>query len=156
MVVNGWTLYAHPAFLDQVDALMTHVDALRIKHPTTYQTKNATKFLAAIRKLMFVDIPQDPTRSDYRQGDTLGKQHKHWFRAKFHQQYRLFFRYDIDAKVLIYAWVNDEGTKRAYGSPDDAYRVFAKMLDKGRPPTDWTALCKEAKAAVARLDLLPE
>jgi toxin YhaV len=71
---------------------------------------------------VFEAIPQDPTRAEYRQGDTLGEEHKHWCRAKFFQQYRLFFRYDFASRVIIFAWVNDDDSKRAYGSSDDAYR----------------------------------
>ena len=33
LVVNGWTLFAHPIFLDQIDALTAHVDALKRKDP---------------------------------------------------------------------------------------------------------------------------
>jgi toxin YhaV len=62
---------------------------------------------------MFVTIPTDPTQPEYRQGNTLGDDYKHWFRAKFGgQRFRLFFRFDTKAKVIIYAWVNDEDTKR--------------------------------------------
>jgi hypothetical protein len=31
-------------------------------------------------------------RDNYRQGGTLGEEYKHWFRAKFLQQFSLFFR----------------------------------------------------------------
>lgn len=75
----------------------------------------------------------------------MGEQHKHWFRAKFFQQYRLFFRYHAASKIIVFAWVNDEDTKRAYESDDDAYRVFRKMLDRGNPPNDWDALVLAAK-----------
>jgi toxin YhaV len=71
--------------------------------------------LAAIQKLIFEKIPQDSTLPEYRQGITLGDEHKHWFRAKFFQQYRLFFRYHLESKIIVYAWANDESTKRAYG-----------------------------------------
>ena len=116
-----------------------------------YIKKNATKRLAAIAKLAFEVIPQDPTRPEYRQGDTRGPEHKHWFRAKFFQQYRLFFRYHAQARVIVYAWVNDEDTKRAYDSADDAYRLFRRMLDSGRPPSDWGQLLAEARAESERL-----
>lgn len=92
---------------------------------------------AAIAKLAFEVIPQAPTRPEYRQGNTLGDEHKHWFRARFFQQYRLFFRYHAQAKIIAYAWVNVEDTKRVYESVDDAYRVFRRMLDSGRLPSDW-------------------
>lgn len=154
LVINGWTLYAHPIFLDQLDALTTQVEALKRKDPVGYVQKNATKRLAAIAKLEFDVIPQDPARPDYRQGNTLGDEHKHWFRAKFFQQYRLFFRFHAQAKVIVFAWVNDEDTRRAYESADDAYRVFRRMLDSGRPPSEWGQLLAEARAESARLGRL--
>lgn len=150
LVVNGWTIYAHPLFLDQLEALIKQVDALKQKDPAGFAKKNAAKRLAAIAKLAFEVIPQDPTRAEYRQGNTLGGEHKHWFRAKFFQQYRLFFRYHDQAKVVVFAWVNDEETKRAYESADDAYRVFRNMLDSSHPPTDWDRLLGEARAEVDR------
>jgi len=151
LAVNGWTLFAHPLFLDQVEGLVARVEALRARDPTGYTRKNATKRLAAIAMLSFELIPQDPTRPEYRQGSTLGAARKHWFRAKFFQQYRLFFRYHAQAKVIVYAWVNDEDTKRARERSDDAYRVFRKMLERGRPPDDWERLLAQAKRETMRL-----
>lgn len=151
LVINGWTVFAHPLFLVQLDALIQQVEALKQKDPTGFTKKNASKRLAAIAKLAFDVIPQDPTRPEYRQGNTLGEDYKHWFRAKFFQQYRLFFRYHAQAKVIVFAWVNDEDTKRAYESGDDAYRVFCKMLGSGHPPDDWNQLLTEARAEVERL-----
>lgn len=148
-VVNGWTLYAHPFFHSQLDYLLEQVDAMRKKDPAGYIKKNAFKRLAAIEKLVYEVIPDDPTRPEFRQGDTLGDEHKHWFRAKFFQQYRLFFRYSLDAKVIVYAWVNDEDSKRAYGSADDAYRTFRRMLKSGVPPDTWETLLTEAKLAAS-------
>jgi len=151
LVINGWNIFAHSLFLNQLEALLTQVEHLRQKYPQEYRKKNATKRLAAIAKLAFDIIPQDPTRSDYRQGTTLGDDYKHWFRAKFFQQYRLFFRYHQEAKIIVFAWVNDENSKRAYNSNTDAYRVFQKMLETGSLPDDWNALLKEAKAETNRL-----
>ena len=51
--------------------------------------------------------------------------------------------------MIVYAWVNDEETKRAYESADDAYRVFRKMLGSGHPPGDWDRLLAEASAQVS-------
>ena len=154
LVVNGWTLFAHPIFLDQVAALIAQVETLRRKDPVGYVGKNATKRLAAIARLAFEVIPQDPTRSEYRQGNTLGDAHKPWVRAKFYQQYRLFFRFHASAKLIVFAWVNDEDTKRARESADDAYRVFRRMLEGGRPPSDWSELLAESRAEADRLGRL--
>ncbi|MER1940695.1 type II toxin-antitoxin system YhaV family toxin [Castellaniella sp. FW104-16D08] len=145
LLIHGWTVFAHPPFLAQLNGLTQQVEALKKRDPAGYIKKNATKRLAAITKLAFDIIPQDPTKPEYRQGRTLGDHYKHWFRAKFFQQYRLFFRYHAPSKVIVLARVNDTDTKRAYESEDDAYRVFTKMLDSGHPPDDWDQLLKEAK-----------
>ncbi len=152
LVINGWNIFAHPLFLKQLEELLTQVEDLRQKDPQNYKKKNPTKRLAAIAKLAFDVIPQDPTRSDYRQGTTLGNDYKHWFRAKFFQQYRLFFRYHQEKKIIVFAWVNDEKSKRAYNSKTDAYRIFNKMLKNGNPPDDWNDLLEEAKGEASRLE----
>lgn len=148
LVIHGWTVFTHPLFLQQVEVLSQQVESLKKKDPDGYVKKNASKRLAAIIKLAFDVIPQDPTRHEYRQGDTLGHEHKHWFRAKFFQQYRLFFRYHAPSKVIVLVWVNDEDTKRAYASHDDAYRVFRRMLESAHPPDDWGQLLEEARRCV--------
>lgn len=150
--INGWSIFAHPLFLDQLEALSRQVEVYRQRSPETYSRKNVTKRLAAIAKLAFEVIPQDPSRSEYRQGATLGEEYKHWFRAKFFQQYRLFFRYHQKSRIIIFTWVNDEASKRSYGSKTDAYRVFKKMLESGYPPNSWEDLLKEAISESNRLD----
>jgi toxin YhaV len=148
--VNGWTILLHPLFLDQIQATVADVERAKLKDSKTYKTKNCSKLLAAILTLAFDAIPHDPASAAYQQGNTLGRAYTHWRRAKFFQQYRLYFRYDLASKIIIYAWVNDERTKRAYGSKTDAYAVFAGMLGKGKPPDDWATLKKECDAEEAR------
>lgn len=152
LVIKGWNIFAHSLFLNQFEELLTQVEYLRQKYPKDYKKKNATKRLAAIAKLAFDVIPQDPTRSDYRQGTTLGDEYKHWFRAKFFQQYRLFFRYHQESKIIVFVWVNDENSKRAYDSNTDAYRVFKKMLESGHPPDNWNDLLKDVEGETNRLE----
>ena len=151
LVINSWAIFAHPLFFAQLEALTRQVEAIKQKDPIGFTRKNATKRLAAIARLAFDVIPQDPSRAQYRQGSTLNEDRKHWFRAKFFQQYRLFFRYHEASKVIVFAWVNDDDTKRAFESSDDAYRVFKKMLEGGHPPDDWGQLLQEAQSATGRL-----
>lgn len=151
MVVNGWQLLAHPLFLDQLEKLAAAVARLREKDPRGWRQSANTKLLAALRQLVFETIPQDPARPEYRQGGTLGDDRKHWFRAKFGGgRFRLFFRYSTSAKIIVFAWVNDENTLRTYGSKSDAYAVFRKMLDEGNPPDNWAALLTAASESEAR------
>ena len=144
-VIHGWTVFAHPLFLAQVDGLTQQVEAMKQKDPVGYLKKNASKRLAAIAKLAFDVIPQDPTWPAYRQGSMLGAGHQHWFRAKFFQQYRLFFRFHAPSKIIVLAWVNDDTTKRAFESSNDAYLMFRKMLENGHPPDDWEHLLAECQ-----------
>lgn len=151
LTIHGWTVFAHPLFMEQVESLVDQVEALKKKDSTGYVKKNATKRLAAIARLAFDVIPQGPARAEYRQGGTLGDDRKHWFRAKFFQQYRLFFRYHAAAKMIVYARVNDDNTEPAHESNDDAYSVFRKMLESGHPPDDWGQLMGQAELAGHRL-----
>ena len=144
-VVNGWTLYAHPLFLDQLERLTETVERAAKKNPNGYAASADAKLLAVMRKLMFEVIPIDPARPEFRQGGTLGQARKHWFRAKFGGgRFRLFFRYSTSAKIIIFAWVNDRDTLRTYGAKSDAYAVFKAMLDKGNPPEDWAVLMAQS------------
>ena len=95
---------------------------------------------ARLSRLMLEVIPQDPSRDEYRQGTTLGPRHRHWRRARIGRRFRLFFRYDARAKVIVYAWVNDQRTLRSSGSRTDPYSVFARMLARGSPSDDWASL----------------
>ena len=70
---------------------------------------------------------------------------RHWFRAKFFQQHQLFFRYHASSRLIVYAWLNDTKTGRAYDSKNDAYRVCLRMLDSGNPPGDWNSLLVEVR-----------
>ena len=150
--INGWSIYAHPLFLDQLDALIGQVEKAKKKDTAGYKKKRVAKLLAAVLKVAFEDIPGDPSREIYRQAGTLRDDHKHWFRAKFLQRFRLFFRYQQSgtSKIIVLVWVNDDSPLRAYGSATDAYAMFRKMLARGKPPDDWNALLAHAKADTAK------
>jgi len=109
--------------------------------------------LAAITRVVREVIAADPSGPQFRHGGTLGDEHKHWFRAKFLQQFRLFYRCSEQHKTVILGWVNDEHSLRAYNSKTDAYKIFAKMLAAGHPPDDWDALLQEARAHMPSLQI---
>lgn len=146
MVVNGWTLLFHDAILDQIKTLAAAAGRARQADPKGYRANANVKLLAAIAKLVMEVIPADPSRIEYRLGNTLGSAYRHWFRAKFFGRFRLFFRYDSRLRLIVFAWVNDERTLRQRGGRSDPYEVFKRMLAAGHPPDDWAALMKSAKA----------
>jgi toxin YhaV len=146
VVVNGWTLLFHGCMTRQVRAMATPaLKALR-SDPKKAAANKHVKMLAAVAKLVLEIIPQDPSRPEYRQGDTLGKEYQHWFRAKFFQRFRLFFRYQTKSKVIVFAWVNDLDTQRQSGGRNDPYVVFRAMLQMGNPPDEWSQLVKTSAA----------
>ena len=152
--IHGWQLFAHPLFLDQLKKLTAGIEKARKKDPQGFRKTANAKLLAAVEKLVFDQIPQDPTRAEYRQGATLGEDRKHWFRAKFGGgRFRLFFRYNTTAKIIVYAWVNDQDTLRTYGSKTDAYAVFRAMLDKGNGPCNEAMYRKQSSPETGKSQL---
>jgi len=146
VVVGGWTILAHPLFLDAIERLVAAVERERTSKPDAPPSDNA-KLLGHLLDLALVKIPQDPGNASYRHGGALANR-RHWFRAKTGGgRYRLLYRYDSRARIIIYAWVNDENSLRTHGSRADAYAVFAKMLDSENPPDTWDDLMESAGAA---------
>jgi toxin YhaV len=142
--VNGWTILAHPLFLDAIESLANAVDAEQSDRPGAAPSGNA-KLLAHLLDLAFDRIPRDPGNAAFRHGGTLGDNRKHWFRGKTgNGRYRLFYRFQSAARIIVYAWVNDENSLRTYGSRSDAYSTFAGMLSSGNPPDDWDDLLEAA------------
>lgn len=144
LVVDGWRIGIHPALLFQLEKLITAVEEEKRRHPDRTPSSQPARILASLRQLMLVDVPHDPGREIYRLGGTLGRDRKHWFRAKFgNGRYRLFFRYRKADRVLVFAWVNDEQSLRTYASRTDAYAVFARKLEDNDPPDEWDELLRE-------------
>jgi len=115
------------------------------------------KLLAHLLDLAFDKIPVDPGNPVFRHGGTLGKDRRNWFRAKIgNGRYRLFYRFQSSAQIIVSAWVNDVNSLRTYGSRRDAYAMFANMLDAGNPPDSWDALvaAASARAPLRRLGAL--
>lgn len=147
---HGWRLYAHPLFLDQLERLLAAVERVKRSDPEGWHGRADARLLTALRSLLLDHVPRDPLAAEFRQGNTLGRGRRHWFRAKFGgNRFRLFFRADSRARVVVYAWVNDRDTLRKAGAGTDPYAVFARMLGQGHPPDDWPALLAAAQAPEA-------
>jgi toxin YhaV len=145
MEVSGWRLFQHPLFETQLTELAKAVEKLSIQAPKTYSEHPKAKLLATIRRYINDVIPRNPGAAEFRQGDALGPDNRHWFRAKFHQRYRLFFRFSTKDRIIVYVWVNDERTLRKASSKTDPYAVFRSMLRAGDPPQALESLLKRCK-----------
>ena len=145
MEAHGWRLFVHPLFQAQLERLERRVERLASSDPEGYVSHPATKMLATINHYIQDAIPRDPNSPEFRQGNTLGPDNRHWFRAKFHGQYRLFYRFSTEQKIIVYAWVNDEGSLRKSGARTDPYVVFKTMLENGEPPSSFAELLRNSK-----------
>jgi toxin YhaV len=143
--------------LEQLEKLIAAAERARQSDPAGWQGKANVKLLATLRELLLDRVPRDPLATEFRQGNTLGPAHRHWFRAKFGaNRFRLFFRADSASRIVVYAWVNDRDTLRKAGAASDPYAVFAAMLASGNPPDDWPKLLAAARdpAIAARFGAL--
>jgi toxin YhaV len=145
MEAHGWRLFTHPLFQTQLERLTKRVAKLASADPDGYVAHPATKMLATIDHHMRDAIPRNPNGPEFRQGNTLGPDNRHWFRAKFHGRYRLFYRFSTEHKIIVYVWVNDEGSLRKSGSRTDPYAVFKSMLESGEPPNSFAELMRTSK-----------
>lgn len=142
---HGWTLLFHDCLIAQLRRLQQAAQRAQRRDAAGFESNANVKLLRALSRLILEVIPHNPARDVYRQGRALGARHRHWRRARIGRRFRLFFRYDARAKVIVYAWVNDQSTLRAAGSRTDPYTVFARMLKTGNPPDDWDGLMTAAQ-----------
>ncbi len=143
---HGWTLLFHDCLIEQLRKLEAAAARAQRQDPSGAEGNANVQLFKALSHLILEVVPIDPNREDYRQGNTMGADFRHWRRAKIGRRFRLFFRFDSKSKVIVYAWVNDETTLRSSGSSSDPYAVFQKMLGRGRPPDDWGTLMAQARA----------
>jgi|tagenome__1003787_1003787.scaffolds.fasta_scaffold20847060_3 toxin YhaV len=145
---KGWKIVLHPAFRSRLFDLQLAVDKLKKEDPDGWSSHPRAKLLKRVRDIIFDEVPDNPAAKVYEQGNTLGKSHRHWRRAKFMERFRLFFRFHTKTKTIIFAWISDENTLRKVGAKTDPYRVFSDCLSRGDPPDDWDALIDACKAAL--------
>lgn len=143
---HGWMLLFHEGLIEQLNKLQIAAQRAEQNHPQEFESNANVKLFKALSRLITDVIPSDPARDEFRQGNTLGPAYRHWRRAKIGRRFRLFFRYDSRAKVIVFAWINDDKTLRSSGSQSDPYAVFEKMLERGNPPNDWDTLVTASRA----------
>lgn len=150
MEINGWSLFAHAIFIDDVYALLDEVEALVQADVHAAVGSPSYALLKCVMTSVKVRVPANPGHRDFLLGNTLGRGNRHWHRVKkgMPNRYRLFFQYQSTSpKSVTYAWFNDGDTLRKAGSKTDCYAVFKRHVATGRIPSDYATL----KAASAEL-----
>ena len=144
----NWNKLAYPLFYDRFIELFNEVKELKKKNPENYKSHKKAKMFACVLRSVITVVPTDPTSSKFHLGNTLGKKHRSWKRVKdgLPRRYRLFFRYMLSEKTIIYTWLNDEYTIRKAGGKKDVYRFFRKMLENDTIPNNYQELKKQSKS----------
>jgi toxin YhaV len=99
LIVKGWSIVAHPKWLEKFELWIASVDERR--------APDRARPLAALTRLAFGTLPENPLRSEYRAPEASGDEDGHWYCAEYWPQSRLFFRCDPGARLLIYAWFEE-------------------------------------------------
>lgn len=88
MQQHGWTLLFHHQLIAQMMKLRAAVLRAQENDPEGFGV-NAAKLFRALVQLIQDVVPNDPSRDEYRQGNTMGPAYRHWRRAKLGRRYPL-------------------------------------------------------------------
>lgn len=105
---HGWPLLFHEGIIEQLRKLRMAAEQAEQSDPQEFERNANVKLFRALSKLITDTVPSDPSRDEYRQGNTMVPAYRHWRRAKIGRRFRLFFRYDSKAMVIVFTWVNDD------------------------------------------------
>lgn len=100
---NGWTLLFHACLIGQLQRLRDAAERARSEDPQGFESNANVRLFAALSKLIFEVVPGEPGRDDFRLGNTMGAEYRHWRRAKIGRRFRLFFRFDSKTRIIVFA-----------------------------------------------------
>jgi toxin YhaV len=147
---HGWELWFGELFAATWVLQRKRVKQLKAKRkPSDFAMHPEVKLFAALVNIVHEVVPRNPEEPEFRLGGTLGSKYTNWRRVKGHglpTRMRLFFKYSSSRRVIVFAWLNDEGTLRKAGAPTDVYTVFQNMLKSGNPPDDLDSLLARVSA----------
>ena len=92
----AWKIFCHKRIYDRLESLRQQVLYLKEKDPDHYfRNFKAKLFNNVVRGVN--RVREDPTRPEYLQGKTMGKEYRAWRRIKhiFSGRYRLFFVFSV-------------------------------------------------------------
>ena len=75
---HGWRLLFYTEFGRQRSKLKDAAERAQRKDPLEFASNANVKLLRAVDRAMSDVIPQDPSRAEYRQGNTLGSSNSRW------------------------------------------------------------------------------
>lgn len=150
LILNGWKIDFYPGLFEaQYETLITSVQRLVDSKREDVASHPDVELLKSLQ-LVFEEVSQDPTASQFRLGNTIGDGNWRRVKGRLPARRRLFFRFSTSDKRVIFAWLNDEDTLRKEGARTDVYAVFEAMLKRGTPPRSFPELASAVDNEAAR------
>ncbi len=135
---HGWNLLFHDGLIEQLQKLQTAAQKAKAQDPQGFESNANLKLFNALAQLMLETVPSDPSRDEYRQGNTMGPAFRHWRRAKLGRRFRLFFRFDSKTRIIIFMAMMEAQTYLAKRQARADLNAFDAVMARtgGEPPRE--------------------
>ena len=135
---HGWNLLFHEGLIEQLQKLQTAAQKAQTQDPQGFESNANVKLFNALAQLMLETVPSDPSRDEYRQGNTMGPAFRHWRRAKLGRRFRLFFRFDSKTRIIIFMAMMEAQTYLAKRQARADLNAFDAVMARtgGEPPRE--------------------
>jgi toxin YhaV len=135
---HGWNLLFHDGLIEQLQKLQTAAQKAKAQDPQGFESNANVKLFNALAQLMLETVPSDPSRDEYRQGNTMGPAFRHWRRAKLGRRFRLVFRFDSKTRIIIFMATMGAQTYLAKRQARADLTAFDAMMARagGEPPRE--------------------
>jgi toxin YhaV len=70
---HGWTLLFHEGVIEQLRKLQAAAERAERSDPQGFEANANVKLFRALSQLIMDVVPSDPSRDEFRQGNTLGR-----------------------------------------------------------------------------------
>jgi len=113
---HGWTLLFHEGLIAQLRMVQAATVQASESEPQRLDGNANAKLFQALSHRVMDAVPGDPSRDAFRHCNIAEPAHSNWRCAKIGRRFRLFFRYDARAKVIVFAALKDRATAMAPSS----------------------------------------
>lgn len=104
---HGWTLLFHEGLIEQLHTVQAGAVQASESEPQRLDGNANAKLFQALSHWVMDAVPGDPSRDAFRHCNIAEPAHSNWRCAKIGRRFRLFFRYDARAKVIVFAALKD-------------------------------------------------
>ncbi len=133
---HGWTLLFHDHVIEQLRGLQARAERAKQDDPQGCEGYANLGLFQTLSRLILEVVPRNPSRDAYVPDSMQGQIGGHWRRVEIGRSFRLFFRYDSKARVIVFARVHEEQALRSAVSKSVHAATFAKKIGHGNPPDD--------------------